>query len=390
MNSIVWPMVRWYQQKYKFLLFIISLLVVVAVLFPFITLSSVLKEVGEESATVHSDGIHTTSTANGHGNHTSNIKLLMHHNDDLILDDRLPTLRPIQNRTIMLVHVGKAAGSTLQRTFYKKYWQPGNMLQRTPILLPICHMHACTNKTLSRATTLLFVVRNPVDRIISAYKFSHPDNCVTFDKIRGMNVTNDIWGCHMPSFAKEFYHQCAPTLEDLASVPFEHGNENIDKTCRESIRGMVGGGNEKYRKQSTHAYFNYAHYKKVTSLNDTTANGTFQNNKEIFVLRSEHLWQDASSLDMLLNGTGNFNSEQRNVTHGSENYHKHTSTVSKLGYELLCCMLIDEINVFEEIMYMAENLSEREKYDTVRDVERRCGVLTSRIAWASSCQHKFV
>jgi hypothetical protein len=258
-------------------------------------------------------------------------------------------------------------------------------------------MHACTNKTLSRATTLLFVVRNPVDRIISAYKFSHPDNCVTFDKIRGMNVTNDIWGCHMPSFAKEFYHQCAPTLEDLASVPFEHENENIDKSCRESIRGMVGGGNEKYRKQSTHAYFNYAHYKKVTITQSRviahdTANSTFHNNKEIFVLRSEHLWQDASSLDIRMYGTGDFNSEQRNVTHGSENYHKHTSTISKLGYERLCCMLIDEITVFEEIVHMAENLSEREKYNTVREVERRCGVLmyASRIAWASSCQDNFV
>jgi len=305
-------------------------------------------------------------------------------------------LRAIQNRTIMLVHVGKAGGSTFRLSFYRKHWQPGNVLQRTPVLLPICHMHACHNDTLFKATTLLFVVRNPVDRFISAYKFSHPDNCITFDEGRGWNVTNDIWGCNLPLGARDFFRQCAPTLEVLANVPFEDINSNPRpmSVCRQSIRGMVAGQDERYRKQSTHAYFNYKHYKHVTlDRHEAASEGNTTYRKiETFVVRTEHLWSDASSLDVLLNGTGNFDTKQRNVTHGSENYHKHTSTLSKRGYERLCCMLHDEISVFGEIIASAENLSGGDKVATMREVEGRCGILTfaSRAAWAVSCRDGLV
>lgn len=304
----------------------------------------------------------------------------------------VPSLQPIQNRTIMLVHIGKAAGSTLLRSFYQAQWQSGNKLQRTPVLLPICHMHACTNKTLYKATTLLYVIRNPVDRMISAYKFSHPDNCITYDQVRKMNITNDIWGCHMPMYAKQWYHECAPTLEQFAKSPFDASSST--SYCRHSIRGMVSGGNERYRKQSTHAYFNYAHYRNVTIQRfESRLDTDTVDKKEIFVLRTEHLWQDASTLDIQLNGTGKYNTTaSRNVTHGSETYHKHTSTLSKVGYERICCMLIDEINVFEDILYRGENLSMKDKIDTIRDVERKCGILkyTSRKEWATECKDKLV
>jgi len=308
------------------------------------------------------------------------------------IDDTVPSLQTIQNRTIMLAHIGKAAGSTLLRSFYQSQWQPGNKLQRTPILLPICHMHACTNKTLFKATSLLFVIRNPVDRMISAYKFSHPDNCITYDKVRKMNISNDIWGCHMPVYAKQWYHQCAPTLEQFANSPFDASTSSL--YCRQSIRGMFSGGNERYRKQSTHAYFNYAHYRNMTIQRLESQLDTEKvKKKEIFVLRTEYLWQDASSLDILLNGTGKYNTTtNKNITHGSEYYHKHTSTLSNLGYERICCMLIDEIDVFEDILYKGENLSLKDKINTIRDVERQCGIsrYASRQEWAKECYDKLV
>ena len=323
---------------------------------------------------------------------TSSAVISKLHKDDgnnVVEDDTVPSLQTIQNRTIMLVHVGKAGGSTLLRSFYQNQWQSGNQLQRTPILLPICHMHACTNKTLFKATTLLFVVRNPVDRMISAYKFSHPDNCITYDRVRKMNVSNDIWGCHMPVYAKQWYHECAPTLEQFANSPFDASTSS--SYCRQSIRGMISGGTERYRKQSTHAYFNYAHYRNVTI--QRLESQLEKKKKEIFVIRTEHLWQDASSLDIQLNGTGNYNTtDRKNVTHGSENYHEHTSTLSKLGYERICCMLIDEINVFEDILYRGENLSMKDKIDTIREVERKCGILryASRKDWATECNDELV
>ena len=39
---------------------------------------------------------------------------------------------------------------------------------------------------------------------------------------------------------------------------------------------------------------------------------------------------------------------------------------------------------------MAENLSKKEKNDTIRDVERKCGIPlhTSRVAWAKACKER--
>lgn len=325
-----------------------------------------------------------------------------------------PRLRPIKNRAIMIVHVGKAGGSTFIRSFYPQHHEPGNILQRTPVLLPICHMHACSKTTMQKATSLLFVVRNPIDRLISAYKFSHPDNCVTFDTARRMNVTNDIWGCRVPRDARWFYRNCASTLEELANVPFSTGtaHDNNSSDCRQSIRDMVGGNrkNRLSRAQSTHAFFNYAHYKNVTidrlyknapnimTNNDTTnyASNVSSSSliviepKEILVVRTEHLWEDASTLDQMMGGSGNFNTQQKDITHGSENYHTHTSLLSARGYERLCCMLGEEIDAFEGIVQRATNLNASEIMDTVREVERKCGILaySSRRVWAKSCRDR--
>jgi len=320
----------------------------------------------------------------------------------------------------MFIHVGKTGGSTLQRSFLPKYWkkqqqrQSNNLIRGITLRPPTCHTWDCpTDRMDHRATTtLLFAVRNPVDRLISAYKFSHPDNCITRG-VDGANVYNDIWGCHLPRFAARFYVDCAPTLEDLANVPFRSDADLLlraasssstvtNSTCRESVRDMVAGRN---RKQSTHAYFNYAYYKNVTidryinysSNSGSSGSATTKNHhhhpKEIFVIRNEHLWDDASSLDRRMGGNGTFPDTQRRITHGSERYHNHTSFLSSRGggYENLCCLLAEEIDAYEGIVRAAENLMEWEKDETVREVERKCGIFdgySSRRAWEDSCRDR--
>ena len=53
-------------------------------------------------------------------------------------------------------------------------------------------------------------------------------------------------------------------------------------------------------------------------------------------------------------------------------------------------MLDKEMDAFEEIVRQAENLNGREKDETVREVERRCGILVyaSRVAWAKACRDR--
>ena len=174
---------------------------------------------------------------------------------------------------------------------------------------------------------------------------------------------------------------CARTLEDLATVPFDDdaNRQSISLGgCGDLIRAMVRGAELKYKSLSTHAFYNYAHYTNVSlgrierSLGTDGRGPTMQKPKEIFVIRTEHLWEDASALDVLLNGTGKFDTDKI-VTHGSENYRTHTSTLSKLGYERMCCMLREEINAFESIIRRADNLMNWEKDETIQHVKSSCG-----------------
>eukprot|EP00581_Thalassiosira_minuscula_P015638 CAMPEP_0183732988 /NCGR_PEP_ID=MMETSP0737-20130205/39887_1 /TAXON_ID=385413 /ORGANISM="Thalassiosira miniscula, Strain CCMP1093" /LENGTH=358 /DNA_ID=CAMNT_0025966149 /DNA_START=121 /DNA_END=1194 /DNA_ORIENTATION=- len=297
----------------------------------------------------------------------------------------------IPNRTIMMVHVGKSGGSTFRRAFSRQYYRPGNLLQRFNIF-PVCHMWACQKPKLDSVTSLLWVVRNPVDRIISTYKYGHPENCVRYVNHNGKNATNGIFGCRVKGSGLQFYKNCASTLEYFASLAFTNSSQHDEHRCRISAEKFFGGRDQI---SSNHAYYNFKYYKTTTIdkynpvtkwklewNNETNYNTTIIRDKEILVVRNEHMWEDAANLDILLGGNGDFNTDQK-VTHGSEKYHNHTSQISVLGYKRLCCMLHEEIDVFEEIVHLAINLNGSAKVETVREVERKCGIeeYPSRLEW---------
>mgnify|MGYP005856585679 CR=1 FL=1 len=321
-----------------------------------------------------------------------------------------------KNRTITFVHVGKAGGMTLRRaTSLRCRLRTKETRNQTDAELEPCmmqlfspnatlprqvrhyfHMYAYQQEQLERSTSFLFVLRNPVDRIISTYRYSHPENC---PQNKSISATTS-WGCHVAKFLKERprsqgyeeYSVCfpSPAMEDFAQSvmsPWKDRSSvilpnNKTKTytfqqqlkCRQLARNLVEGqGRER---PNPHMKYNYLYYQKKTL-------DAFPE-KEIFGIRTEHEWEDLMALDKSLGGTGVFPNRGNAFSHGSESY--APSPLSNEAYQKLCCVLNADIAVYQNILDHVLNLDETQKRECMEDVKQKCGITSSWGEWRKECQ----
>ena len=167
-------------------------------------------------------------------------------------------------KKLLLVHIGKTGGGTEE-----------SRLRREKIPFQSVHVHALDKKMLDDFDIFLIGLRHPVDRVISAYYFSHPllgeayyvkDNSFyTFDGL------------------VDFY-KCSPTLEEYANNLFQQthcgdvargvGNlENVDHHVHIGICAYLGG----------------------------VVEDLFQSNKTFFIINSESLDADMNYVSKKLN-----------------------------------------------------------------------------------------
>ena len=113
-----------------------------------------------------------------------------------------PTWKQFQeNRSIALIHVGKGGGLSLRAMTSLKCRLPRNQVtiqsiqtcivdsfgsssttnpKSNPLALQTifyAHMRSIPADEMNAATSWLIALRNPIDRLISAYQYSHPANC---------------------------------------------------------------------------------------------------------------------------------------------------------------------------------------------------------------------
>lgn len=74
-------------------------------------------------------------------------------------------IHTLNKRKILYVHVGKTGGEFINQFF--RYNYPELHLQQL-------HIHALDRMMVKQYSTIIISLRNPVDRLISAYYFSHP------------------------------------------------------------------------------------------------------------------------------------------------------------------------------------------------------------------------
>ena len=335
----------------------------------------------------------------------------------------------IPERRIALIHVGKSGGLTVRRTT-GLHCRLGSYLRKTEEERQQCvddrfdetrvlarqvyyyfHMLLRRPADLKQATSFLFVFRNPVDRLISSFRYSHPVNCKEKTLLRGQP---EPWGCQnlkkmhlLDSPEYRIYNTCFPSGEvelfaQSTMSPFPGDNAYSEGTtdsnladavvevaevetadsalkraasCRTLANNLARGLGPKA--PGPHMYYNYEYYVNHTIFSYPE--------KEVLGIRTEYEWEDIKALDLAIGGTGNFKREGKAISHGSEHY--EPAPISEQAYHKLCCILHDEIVLYFDILKRAVNLNETAKDSAIETVFRKCGIYEkeSLKAWQQAC-----
>lgn len=263
-------------------------------------------------------------------------------------------------KEICFVHVGKTAGSTLALYFGFNYPECENALSETlgdtpvaPGLLAAATTHMfhteyndCADKVFDYH---LFVLRDPLTRILSWFNYEHPDTGY-WDEDRSLK--QDL-----------LYKKCDfDTLNILGETGLApRQTSNISDVCRgrarDAITGAVGF--------STHNYYNYEYYlREVTT--DAVPN--------IVVIRTEHLAADWKSIEEdILHGP-----KDQNVTFSrrcnSSPQRPDNMYLSPTAKRRICEALCQEIQVYKNLLHAAINLSEGDVAQSIAELYENCPV----------------
>lgn len=316
-----------------------------------------------------------------------------------------------KNRSIALVHIGKAGGVSLRRMtmvfcklFFRKK-EPAVKVQRTRSCVQkffpdpgvalahqvnhYFHIEEYNETEMQESTSFLLTLRNPVDRIISTYRFSHPGNCNEENRY-------EVWrprGCEAEKHKNEtgliqnkIFYSCfpSPKMEEFAQAimrPWKRGetwgplSKEERRECRYLAREMVQGYGTYGSGPHMLYNFNYYAQRSVWMFPD----------KEVFGIRTEHEMEDIHALEKLLGGNGNLR-ENTEVSHGSESF--VPSPLSTEAYQKLCCLLELEIEIYEDLLMRVINLDDNAKKEAMDNIREKCGVTTTWIQWRNKCRRE--
>ncbi|GAX13261.1 hypothetical protein FisN_17Hu198 [Fistulifera solaris] len=218
------------------------------------------------------------------------------------------------------------------------------------------------------ATTLFFNLRHPVDRLVTWYNYAHPDNCINQSlgclTKRKIEKDPEGWEFH-------FFRRCFPVFDNLIETFQNDFTEeytgNYNSTCTYLAEKLVSGERDE-NEIAIHMAANLRHYHTNTI--------ALYPYKETWVVRTEHVYDDLNALELLLGGE----SDQYGGNEFFASLTKHVDeflvkqVVPQHTAKLLCCVLIDDLIVYSDVLNRAGNMDEISKHDEWSDVMQRCGV----------------
>jgi hypothetical protein len=315
--------------------------------------------------------------------------------DEISLEEELPpTIIPPEGidwpfqttneARIYFIHVGKAGGQSLYKRIFvrlAKAYLPCRMAASEEALDTCYNPQRGADSTLRsrlyghvhifnptftepekewlrrRTNLLLFTVRNPIDRIVSAFNYHH----------------HELFQGEKPKPLKEYprekkisariYTQCFHSVEELAREVSGTNNSTRHPKCRGLGRALLQG----MVQPVSHFYYNYGYYAHTVWYNRS---------KAVAVLRTESLWNDVARIEYLLGGNPEpflAPEAQLKATHGSETYHLQSGLTAE-GSIAICCTVHQELQVYHDLILYAVNLNASEKTDTLMVTLRHCGI----------------
>jgi hypothetical protein len=288
---------------------------------------------------------------------------------------------------IFFVHVGKTGGTTLRTTvlrygcrLYRNYRAKANCQKSIKIngeselgkqTTGIFHYEVKNPKSQKQIQKmdLLYVVREPIARFASSYEFINPHNCIRGNNEMEMKrkCQNQQKAQNFPdSFNAQFYYDCFPTVQAfLKYKPPKTVDEGDQKSSKKNCDKWWSDAFRPGRSVYGHMTANYQYYTKGMDL--------LEKDRKVWVIRTEHLWEDVSLIDTLVGGTGNYSQVQGRAIN-EQSIRKGASRSEKYVPLPFCCGLLDDMLAFRDIINRADNFNDQEKRETNERSWSRCNV----------------
>ena len=313
------------------------------------------------------------------------------------------------------VHVGKTGGSSLSQLL--RYGCHSFMLTHCDYRT----MSAKDESIISKLTTYYHVpdfekgtnqsyefyvitIRDPLDRIVSAYLESHPENLEAFVHYNILNNPKyrNLLENEGPEAAQQYYdnkwrmedkrikfsyfrgvYECMPTLDTFAQML--KGGEMMEyknKTPANKWLWQIPNFNcsekskliffHKNAPRMNHFYWNLQSI--VQSLNINI------HQSSIFLIRTEHMNQDWIQANQYLGQKAeNVKVPEVNLRNASTYNYPVQNTLSDSGREMLCQALKPEYELFMKLLSSAVNLSTEQKQESLNMVQKKCPWLSLKL-----------
>jgi hypothetical protein len=246
---------------------------------------------------------------------------------------------------LCFVHVGKTAGSTIGCHLGFQLHCGGKM--KYPLgLLPKYTTHTFhngVNDCPDDTAYYLFVVRNPLERLRSAYAYDRPGT----------------------THGQRLLYQDCPFfyLNDLVEQGLATRG-NASAVCRQRAYNAVRG----LERFGRHLYFNYHYYTNETLTDDI---GSSRRRKQVVVVRNEHLQEDWVSIEAILGG--NTGSGPVFPTHNKgQNKEPGDIYLPDESRLLLCHALCEDIQVYKSLLRRAANLTPEQVATSLQELSMSC------------------
>ncbi|KAL3766126.1 hypothetical protein ACHAWO_008517 [Cyclotella atomus] len=267
---------------------------------------------------------------------------------------------PSKENEVCLVHVGKSAGYTVACAL--GFNAPGCTSQTNPIgLLPSYTTkwsHAGEYDCFDDSAYYLFIVRNPLDRAVSAFNYGKP---YTWERARAKH------GEKYYQRLKSLYLDCFDTIEQLAAWGLAPGG-NATETCKQRAIDAIEGS----ARFENHLYYNFQYHLEMVP-----------KDARIVTMRTEHLVEDWNTVEAAVGGEDELLGQDQSliprINTGSPKNDKYLSDESKV---LVCERLCNEIQVYKYILDKSINLNQKQVEESLEELKLSCPVEAA----ASSCE----
>jgi hypothetical protein len=309
------------------------------------------------------------------------------------------------NFPLCLVHVGKAAGSSISCGLGLMYADCEGM-PRDPPLPNTYYIHmkrdTCrpieNNGRNNKIETFLMPIRNPLFRIRSWFNFeknivpTRPDKNLEqrmrwkrgllFKECYNNFVDLVVDGLSVRHF---LVHDNTTTTSE---VNLETATTIANMTCPQRAWAAILGA----REFSYHEWYNYEYYWTVLQTHHSRLfanNSSSSSSPALIVLRTEHLledWKKVSKEELYRQvnqaGTrGNVVLPQNDTTKQSYSHQERDARMLEGSsfWKNLCCAVCPELQVYKQILHKAQNLNNSEVRESIDEIQAYCPEETNQI-----------